>query len=114
VGGGVPAPHADPGAATAAWAAERGAPEAAAALQAAGVPAAPVRPVHRLGDDPHLAATGFWEVMERAYVGAHTLGAPPFRIDGRRPVARRAAPPSASTTPRFSPSGAPTGDEAGC
>jgi crotonobetainyl-CoA:carnitine CoA-transferase CaiB-like acyl-CoA transferase len=65
---------------------------AAAGLHAAGVAAAPVQPTHELGHDPQLVASGFWQTMDRRYVGLHTLGAPPFRFDGRRPDTRGPAP----------------------
>lgn len=75
-----------------AWAADRDPHQAAAELQALGVPAAPVLAVHELGTDPHLVANGFWMTMQRRYVGRHTLGAPPFQLDGHRPAPRLAAP----------------------
>ena len=75
-----------------AWAAGRRADECASALQAAGVPAAPVRPASSLGRDPQLVASGFWQTLERRHVGRHTLGAPAFRLDGARPAPRRPAP----------------------
>jgi crotonobetainyl-CoA:carnitine CoA-transferase CaiB-like acyl-CoA transferase len=79
-------------AAVADWARGRPAAEAAARLQAAGVPAAPVLPAHALGADPHLAATGVWPTMEREYAGRHSVGAAAFRFDGRRPPLSRPAP----------------------
>ena len=78
--------------AVAAWARDRPAGEAAAALQRAGVSAAPVLPAHQLGTDPQLIATGVWMSMDRAYVGRHAVSAPPFRVDGRRPALRGPAP----------------------
>jgi crotonobetainyl-CoA:carnitine CoA-transferase CaiB-like acyl-CoA transferase len=78
--------------ALAAWAASRGPAEAAAQLQAAGVPAAPVLPPHALTHDPHLQAAGFWLEMQRPFVGRHLVGASPFRFDGERPALRLPAP----------------------
>jgi crotonobetainyl-CoA:carnitine CoA-transferase CaiB-like acyl-CoA transferase len=79
-------------AAIAAWAADL-APEAAAdTLQASGVPAAPVVPVHALGYHPQLAEGGFWPELERRYVGRHIIPAAPFAYDGRRPALLRPAP----------------------
>lgn len=78
--------------AIAAWTASLTADGAVARLQAAGVPAAPVKRPTSLGADAQLCATGFWERLERRYVGEHTLGASPFRFDGARPLARRPAP----------------------
>jgi crotonobetainyl-CoA:carnitine CoA-transferase CaiB-like acyl-CoA transferase len=75
-----------------AWAAARAPSEAAARLQAAGVPAAPVAPPHVLTLDPHLQASGFWLEMQRPFVGAHLVGASPFRFDGERPALRLPAP----------------------
>ncbi len=79
-------------AAVADWAAGQDAREAAAALQRAGVPAAPVLAVHDLAFDPQLAAQGFWATQERRYVGAHLTPQPPFRFDGERPALARPAP----------------------
>jgi crotonobetainyl-CoA:carnitine CoA-transferase CaiB-like acyl-CoA transferase len=79
-------------AAIAGWAHGQPAAEAAARLQEAGVPAAPVQPAHTLGTDPHLTATGVWPTMEREYAGRHTVGAAAFRFDGRRPPLSRPAP----------------------
>jgi crotonobetainyl-CoA:carnitine CoA-transferase CaiB-like acyl-CoA transferase len=79
-------------AAVAQWARGRPAAQAAARLQEAGVPAAPVLPGHALGTDPHLTATGVWQIMEREYAGRHSVGAAAFRFDGRRPSLSRPAP----------------------
>ena len=79
-------------AAIAAWAATLGAIVAAARLQAAGVPAAPVQRTHMLTWDPQLEAAGFWPLMQRAYVGEHRVAAAPFAYDGVRPALRFPAP----------------------
>jgi crotonobetainyl-CoA:carnitine CoA-transferase CaiB-like acyl-CoA transferase len=76
----------------AAWASARDAASAAAELQSAGVPAARVVAPHELGHDEHLRATGFWRELDRAFVGRHATGAPPFKIDGQRPAGDRPAP----------------------
>jgi crotonobetainyl-CoA:carnitine CoA-transferase CaiB-like acyl-CoA transferase len=78
--------------ALAAWAVSRAPAEAAAKLQAAGVPAAPVLPPHALTHDAHLQAAGFWLEMQRPFVGRHLVGASPFRFDGARPALRLPAP----------------------
>ena len=78
--------------ALASWAVGRPADRSAATLQAAGVPAAPVLRASALGSDPQLAATGFWQALERPHVGRHTSAAPAFRFDGVRPAPRRPAP----------------------
>jgi crotonobetainyl-CoA:carnitine CoA-transferase CaiB-like acyl-CoA transferase len=74
------------------WAAPRMPQDAAATLQAAGVPAAPILAPHMLTYDPQLAAGGYWLEMERAFVGTHLVGASPFRFDGKRPALRLPAP----------------------
>jgi crotonobetainyl-CoA:carnitine CoA-transferase CaiB-like acyl-CoA transferase len=75
-----------------AWAAALDAEEAADQLRALGVPAARVQPVHELVADRQLVASGYWQKAKRRYVGEHTLGAPAFRFDGRRPEITRPAP----------------------
>ncbi|MBL8772058.1 MAG: CoA transferase [Phenylobacterium sp.] len=79
-------------AALAAWACTRTPEDAAAALQAAGVPAAPVQRADQLCYDPQLTAGGFWLESERRYVGAHLIPAAPFAYDGVRPAVRWPAP----------------------
>ena len=39
-------------------------------------------------DDPHLKARGFWQWIERAYVGRHPQPSPPYR-DEDFPIAVR-------------------------
>lgn len=65
---------------------------AAAALQKAGVPAAPVHPGHCLPEDPHLRRTGAWQRIHRRFVGSHLIAAPVFRLDGDRLAIRTPAP----------------------
>jgi crotonobetainyl-CoA:carnitine CoA-transferase CaiB-like acyl-CoA transferase len=79
-------------AAVAAWAADKDPRAAAEALQAAGVPAAPVIAVHDLFPDPHLQDCGYWAVQYRRYIDDHFTPQPPFRYDGARPTFTRAAP----------------------
>ena len=79
-------------AAIADWARPLGASDAAARLQAAGVPAAPVQRTADLGDNAQLVAGGFWTEMERRYVGRHLTPAAPFAYDGERPALLRPAP----------------------
>jgi len=65
--------------AVAAWTRQRSADEAMEILQRAGVAAGAVRhPVELIGD-PHLEARGFWQWIERAYVGRHPQPSPPYR-----------------------------------
>jgi crotonobetainyl-CoA:carnitine CoA-transferase CaiB-like acyl-CoA transferase len=75
-----------------AWSITRTPEAAAAELQALGVPAAPVQRTSSLTWDPQLLAGGFWDQMERRYVGRHFMAAAPFAYDGRRPALRRPAP----------------------
>lgn len=79
-------------AALGAWAASRSARAATQALQASGVPAAPVLGGHHLSSDAHLVATGYWAKQHRRYVGEHLTPSPPFRFDGARPPIGRPAP----------------------
>ncbi|THD79411.1 MAG: CoA transferase [Phenylobacterium sp.] len=75
-----------------AWSVMRPPDVAAAELQALGVAAAPVRRSSSLTYDPQLLAGGFWDWMERRYVGRHVMAAAPFAYDGVRPALRRPAP----------------------
>ena len=56
----------------------------AAELQDIGVPAAPVASSLELAADPHLAARGFWKLMERDVVGVLPHPAAPYRV-GEQP-----------------------------
>ena len=49
-------------------------------LQAAGIPAGHVASGLELAVDPHLAARGFWKLMERAHVGELPHPAAPYRV----------------------------------
>jgi crotonobetainyl-CoA:carnitine CoA-transferase CaiB-like acyl-CoA transferase len=74
--------------AVAAWTMTRSPDEAMESLQKAGVAAGAVRHPMELLDDPHLKARGFWQWIERAYVGRHPQPSPPYREDGS-PIAVR-------------------------
>ena len=74
--------------AIAAWTAERSPDEAMEVLQKSGVAAGAVRHPMELLDDPHLKARGFWQWIERAYVGRHPQPSPPYR-DEDAPIAVR-------------------------
>ena len=74
--------------AIAAWTAERSPDDAMEILQKAGVAAGAVRHPMELLDDPHLKARGFWQWIERAYVGRHPQPSPPYR-DEDSPIAVR-------------------------
>ncbi len=74
--------------AIATWTAKRSPDEAMETLQKAGVAAGAVRHPMELLDDPHLKARGFWQWIERAYVGRHPQPSPPYR-DEEAPIAVR-------------------------
>jgi crotonobetainyl-CoA:carnitine CoA-transferase CaiB-like acyl-CoA transferase len=75
-------------AAIAAWTVTRSSDEAMETLQRAGVAAGAVRHPLDLLDDPHLKARGFWQWIERAYVGRHPQPSPPYRVEDA-PIAVR-------------------------
>jgi crotonobetainyl-CoA:carnitine CoA-transferase CaiB-like acyl-CoA transferase len=73
------------------WTAARGPDEAMLALQRFGVAAGAVRSPFRLDQEPHLEARGFWQPVERAFVGRHDQPSAPFREGaGPYPVLRPA------------------------
>jgi crotonobetainyl-CoA:carnitine CoA-transferase CaiB-like acyl-CoA transferase len=78
--------------AIAAWARGRDPREAAEALQAAGVPAAPVTPTHELFPDPHLQDCGYWALQFRRYIDDHFTPNAPLRFEGERLPVIRPAP----------------------
>ncbi len=74
------------------WSIGRCAQDAARVLQSAGVPAAIVRAAHDLPNDPQLRAAGFWQWLERPFIGRHLVPAAPYRLDGVAPPLARPAP----------------------
>ena len=66
--------------------------EVVAALQAAGVPAAPVSDTAETLADPHLVERGFVARLEHPVVGARPIPTLPWAADGRRVDALRPAP----------------------
>lgn len=62
------------------WARGRSQGEAARAMQAAGVPAAPVLKIPRLMEDEHLRARGFWESVAHADAGTWDMEGPVWRM----------------------------------
>ncbi|MBR0662957.1 CoA transferase [Roseomonas hellenica] len=75
------------------WTRRRTADGAMAALQAEGVAAGALRWPTGLYHDPHLRARGFWQPIDRAFLGPHAQPSAPFREAGRGPYAvRRPAP----------------------
>lgn len=65
-----------------AWAAGRSVTEAAAALRAAGVAAAPVTPAAALLTDPQLQTRGFWETVDHPIAGSFLCTGMPFAFLG--------------------------------
>jgi crotonobetainyl-CoA:carnitine CoA-transferase CaiB-like acyl-CoA transferase len=62
------------------WSAEREGYEVMQLLQARGIAAGPVLPPALLPEDPHLAAGGLFEVVERAWVGSLPYTRVPIRF----------------------------------
>jgi crotonobetainyl-CoA:carnitine CoA-transferase CaiB-like acyl-CoA transferase len=75
-----------------AWARGRSQDEAAHALQAAGVPAAPVLKIPRLMENEHLRVRGFWESVSHADAGTWDMEGPVWRMS-RTPAHVRVPPP---------------------
>ncbi len=65
-----------------AWTRTRMPDEAMVLLQSMGVAAGAVRAPMELIDDPHLEARGFWQWIDRAYVGRHPQPSAPYREGG--------------------------------
>jgi len=64
-----------------------------ACLQAAGIASGVARLPIDLLKDPHLAARGFIQEVDRAFIGRHPQPSLPFR-EGDRPLPIRSAPPT--------------------
>jgi crotonobetainyl-CoA:carnitine CoA-transferase CaiB-like acyl-CoA transferase len=79
--------------AIAAWTSARAPDEAMACLQAAGIASGVARLPIDLLKDPHLAARGFIQEVDRAFIGSHPQPSLPFR-EGDRPLPIRSAPPT--------------------
>jgi crotonobetainyl-CoA:carnitine CoA-transferase CaiB-like acyl-CoA transferase len=75
-----------------AWTATRAKGQAAAVLQAAGVPAAPVNNGRDIAGDPGLRAAGFFVTLEHPEAGRHEYPGLAFRL-ARTPGAVRAPAP---------------------
>lgn len=85
--------HDEIDAAITAWSGGQDHRDAAAALQAVGVPAAPVVDAAELVEDPHLRARGFFAPLTQADAGTQRWHGLPVRLSGtpsqlRRPPAR--------------------------
>jgi crotonobetainyl-CoA:carnitine CoA-transferase CaiB-like acyl-CoA transferase len=76
----------------AAWTGGQAKSDAAAALQAAGIPAAPVSNGRDIHDDPGLRAAGFMVPLEHPEAGAHDYPGLAFRLDRTPGRVRRPAP----------------------
>ena len=74
------------------WSSAQQAQDAASVLQSVGVPAAIVRPTHDLPHDPQLVAAGFWQWLERPFIGRYLAPSAPYRLDGVSPPLARPAP----------------------
>jgi crotonobetainyl-CoA:carnitine CoA-transferase CaiB-like acyl-CoA transferase len=75
-----------------AWTAGQDADAAMLVLQANGIAAGVARRPFNLLTDPHLIARGFWQQVERPFIGTHYQTSAPFR-EGTDPYPlRRAAP----------------------
>jgi len=74
------------------WTAGRSPMDAAAALQAAGVPAGPVLDEAAALSDPHLHERGFFVLLDHPSAGTHFHPGPNVRLDGTPLTVRRAAP----------------------
>jgi crotonobetainyl-CoA:carnitine CoA-transferase CaiB-like acyl-CoA transferase len=74
------------------WFATRDREAAVEALVAAGIPAAPVRDARLSGDQPQMAARGFYETIEHPVVGRVRFPTVPFRFAGVDHWLRRPAP----------------------
>ncbi len=79
-------------AAISAWTARRDADAAMAELQHAGVAAGVARAPFDLFTDPHLVARGFWQWVERAWIGRFPQAALPIREHGIPLPVRQPAP----------------------
>jgi crotonobetainyl-CoA:carnitine CoA-transferase CaiB-like acyl-CoA transferase len=74
------------------WTRQRSADDAMALLQEQGVPAGAARSICGLLDDPHLIQRGFWQAVERPFVGHYVSGRTFFREDGEPAPIRNPAP----------------------
>lgn len=74
------------------WTRRLPAQQAMEVLQAAGVPAGVARRPIDLLEDPHLAARGFWQMVEREYSGPQPNPSPTAREAAGPDPIRRAAP----------------------
>lgn len=71
--------HATLDSAIASWTRGQDAESAMAQLQTAGIAAGVVRPMDDVLSDPHLLSRGFWQPLERAFVGRYLSSTTPYR-----------------------------------
>lgn len=74
------------------WTSEQPATKAMMSLQHAGVAAGVAQATGDLLRDPHLKARGFWQKIDRPFVGVHLQASVPYRENGRPYSILRAAP----------------------
>jgi crotonobetainyl-CoA:carnitine CoA-transferase CaiB-like acyl-CoA transferase len=74
------------------WTQHRTADDAMMALQAAQVAAGVVRSPFALGSEPQLVARGYWQPVDRPWVGRHNQPSAPYRENGVPYPVRHAAP----------------------
>ena len=80
-------------AAIAAWTKTQDAETAMATLQRAGIAAGVAWwPGELMRSEPHLAARGHWQTIDRAWLGPHQQPSLPFRMNGERIAIRFPAP----------------------
>jgi len=70
----------------AAWTRDRDADVVMSVLQANGVAAGAIRWPTELRRDTHLRARGFWQEVDRPFLGTHTLPSAPIRMAGGPPL----------------------------
>jgi crotonobetainyl-CoA:carnitine CoA-transferase CaiB-like acyl-CoA transferase len=75
-----------------AWSSSRPRDEAVAALESAGVIAAPVFTAREVLDHPQLVARGFWTTLDRAHVGPIAHPVAPYRLGAAPPAIASVAP----------------------
>jgi len=81
------------------WTSERSPDEAMAALQAQGVAAGAVRGLRETMEaEPQLTARGFWQRIDRPFLGPHLQSSPVFREEGRPYPIRTPAPTLGQST----------------
>jgi crotonobetainyl-CoA:carnitine CoA-transferase CaiB-like acyl-CoA transferase len=86
-------------AAVEAWTSGRTPDEAMNVLQAAGVAAGAVRHLQEvLATDPQLIARGYWQTVDRPWLGPHRQSSPVFREEGRPYPIRTPAPTLGQST----------------